>query len=88
MTTKRLARLLVSTLAVGAALAVLAGPTLANGPDRGVVGKQTLLAAATDEVRLLTVYRLAHPRERATIDAAIDNAIEKLDIVDILNKRQ
>src|SRR2546427_10885332 len=46
MTTKRLARLLVSTLAVAAALAALAGPTLANGPDRGVVGKQTLLAAA------------------------------------------
>ena len=46
MTTKRLARLLVSTLVLGAALAVLAGPTLANGHDRGVVGKQTLLAAA------------------------------------------
>jgi len=46
MTTKRLARLLVSTLVVGAALAVLAGPTLANGPGRDVVGKQTLLAAA------------------------------------------
>lgn len=46
MTTKRLARLLVSTLVLGAALAMLAGPSLANGHDRGVVGKQTLLAAA------------------------------------------
>jgi len=49
---------------------------------------QALLKQAGDEVRLLTVYRLANADDRAVIDAAIDDAIDRLDVVGILNKRQ
>lgn len=47
-----------------------------------------LLDQAGDEVRLLTVYRLASADDRALIDSAVDDAIERLDVVAILNKRQ
>lgn len=47
-----------------------------------------LLSQAADEVRLLTVYRLASAADRSIIDAAVDDVIERLDVVGILNKRQ
>jgi transcriptional regulator with XRE-family HTH domain len=47
-----------------------------------------LLTEAADEVRLLTVYRLADTAERAQIDAAVSDVIDRLDIVTILNKRK
>jgi transcriptional regulator with XRE-family HTH domain len=49
---------------------------------------QELLGQAADEVRLLTVYRLADTAERAQIDAAVSDVIDRLDIVAILNKRK
>jgi len=49
---------------------------------------EALLKQAGDEVRLLTVYRLASADDRTVIDAAVDDVIERLDIVGILNKRQ
>ena len=47
-----------------------------------------MLDQAADEVRLLTVYRLADTAERAQIDAAVSDVIDRLDIVSILNKRK
>jgi len=47
-----------------------------------------LLEQAADEVRLLTVYRLSDSAERAQIDAAVSDVIDRLDIVSILNKRK
>ena len=49
---------------------------------------QAMLAAAGDEVRLLTVYRLASAGDRSIIDAAVDDVVERLDVVGILNKRK
>lgn len=49
---------------------------------------EDLLRQAGSEVRLLTVYRLANAADRAVIDAAVDDAIQRLDVVGILNKRQ
>lgn len=49
---------------------------------------EDLLRQAGSEVRLLTVYRLANADDRAVIDAAVDDAIQRLDVVGILNKRQ
>ena len=46
------------------------------------------ISAAADEVRLLTVYRLATASDRAVIDSIIDDVVERLDVVSILNKRQ
>jgi transcriptional regulator with XRE-family HTH domain len=47
-----------------------------------------LLDQAADEVRLLTVYRLASIDDRREIDAAVADVVERLDIVSILNKRK
>ncbi|WP_197065315.1 helix-turn-helix domain-containing protein [Massilia sp. 9096] len=48
---------------------------------------RSAISQAADEVRLLTVYRLANASDRAVIDSAIDDVIERLDVVSILNKR-
>lgn len=45
------------------------------------------MASATDEVRLLTVYRLASGADRAEIDAVIADVIERLDVLGLLHKR-
>lgn len=47
-----------------------------------------MLEQARDEVRLLAVYRLAGPDDRAVIDAAIQDAIQNLDVISVFNKRQ
>jgi transcriptional regulator with XRE-family HTH domain len=47
-----------------------------------------LLDEAGDEVRLLTVYRLASPEDKLAIDAAVAAVIQRLDIVSILNKKK
>lgn len=47
-----------------------------------------MLEQAADEVRLLTVYRLASVTDKAEIDAAVSDVISRLDIVSILNKRK
>lgn len=61
----------------------------AAGPQHPAAQQMaTLLLNAADEVRLLTVYRLASADDRAVIDAAVDDAVERLDVVAILNKRK
>jgi len=47
-----------------------------------------VLRQTGDEVRLLTVYRLASADDRTIIDSAVDDVVERLDIVGILNKRK
>lgn len=64
-------------------------PGLQVVPTRPAVKELvSLLDNAADEVRLLTVYRLASVDDRKEIDSAVADVIERLDIVSILNKRQ
>ena len=65
-------------------------PLASPGTHQHPAAKQVhaLLEQAADEVRLLTVYRLANAADRKEIDAAVADVINRLDIISILDKRK
>jgi transcriptional regulator with XRE-family HTH domain len=52
-----------------------------------VVAIRKMLSDASDEVRLLSVYRLANTDQRKIIDSAVRLVIEGLDIADLFRGR-
>jgi hypothetical protein len=53
-----------------------------------VVALRRMLAEASAEIRLLSVYRLANDAQREVIDGAVRIVIDQLSVVDILSGRR